>query len=152
MVQVIQYFDKGEVIIPEGVRGDRMYRILSGEVLVCKKNGNGKMVPIARLGEGEIFGEMYLFDAQGIRSASVIAVNSVQLEVFFQEDIEQDLQGLAPAMRQMLMAFDSRLRSTTGSYASLFKDKALVELPDGTVKIMDGRIQADSDSSGRSER
>lgn len=139
MDNVFQQFGKGEVIIPEGTKGDRTYRIVSGEVLICKKNGQGKMIPIARLGEGEIFGEMYLFENSGVRSASVIASSDVKVEVFFQDAIQRDLEESPPEVAQMLRAFNRRLRNTTGSFASLFKEKVIVELPDGTMKIMDNR-------------
>lgn len=137
MDKVIQTFGKGEVIIPEGAKGDRTYKVLSGQVLICKKNGQGKMIPIAKLGEGEIFGEMYLFEHSGARSATVIASNDVKVEVFFQDQIEKELEDAPPEVRQMLNSFHQRLRNTTGNFASLFKEKMIVELPDGTMKVID---------------
>lgn len=139
MDKVIQHFSKGEVVIPEGSQGDRVYRILSGEVLICKKNPQGKMIPIAKLSTGEIFGEMYLFDAEGARSASVVATNDLKVEVFFEEEIKAEISVVAPELQQMLGAFSSRLRSTTGSFAGLFKEKMIVELPDGTMRVTDNR-------------
>jgi len=139
MDKVIQHFSKGEVVIPEGSHGDRVYRILSGEVLICKKNPQGKMIPIAKLSVGEIFGEMYLFDTEGSRSASVIATNDLKVEVFFEEEIKAEISAVAPELRQMLGSFSSRLRSTTGSFAGLFKEKMIVELPDGTMRVTDNR-------------
>jgi CRP/FNR family transcriptional regulator, cyclic AMP receptor protein len=137
MDKVIQHFSKGEVIIPEGNQGDRIYRIIAGEVLICKKNTQDKMIPIAKLGIGEIFGEMYLFDASGARSASVIASTELKVEVFFEGEIQEELNQAPPEIRQLLGAFTNRLRNTTGSFASLFKEKMIVELPDGTMKVTD---------------
>ncbi len=139
MDNVIQDFGKGEVIIPEGSKGDRTYKILSGQVLICKKNGQGKMIPIAKLGEGEIFGEMYLFDGTGTRSATVIASNDVRVEVFFQDQVQAELADAPPEVQNMLNACTNRLRNTTGNFASLFKEKMIVELPDGTMKVIDNK-------------
>jgi len=139
MDKVFQHFSKGEVIIPEGVQGDRTYKIFSGEVLICKKNAQGKMIPIARLGPGEIFGEMYLFENTGVRSASVIASNDVKVEVFFKEQLQSELSQAPPEVRQMLGAFTARLRNTTGNFASLFREKVIVELPDGTMRVIENR-------------
>ena len=61
MDKVVQHFQKGEIVIPEGSQGDRIYRIISGYVLICKNSPQGKMLPIAKLSAGEIFGEMYMF-------------------------------------------------------------------------------------------
>jgi CRP/FNR family cyclic AMP-dependent transcriptional regulator len=137
MDKVVQHFGKGEVVFPEGSKGDRVYRILAGEVLICKKSPRGKMIPIAKLGEGEIFGEMYLFDGSGDRSASVLASTDLKVEVYFEEDIQAELIGAPKEVQQMLASFTNRLRTTTGNFANLFKEKMIVELPDGTMKVLD---------------
>jgi CRP-like cAMP-binding protein len=139
MDKVIQHFGKGETIIPEGTKGDRIYRILSGEVLICKKNTPGRLIPIAKLNTGEIFGEMYLFESSGVRTATVIAANDVRVEVFFEEEIQAELSKAAPEIQQMLTAFTTRLRNTTGNFVGLFKEKMIVELPDGTRKVIDSQ-------------
>lgn len=140
MDKVIQHFGKGETIFPEGSKGDRIYRIVSGEVLICKKSVQGKTIPISRLREGEIFGEMYLFDDNGDRSASVMAVSDLKVEVYFEEEIQAELVNAPPEVKQMLVSFTNRLKNTTGNFASLFKEKMIVELPDGTMKVVDGQI------------
>lgn len=137
MDKVIQHFNKGEVVIPEGGIGDRVYRIMSGEVLICKRSPRNKMIPITKLGAGEIFGEMYLFQNSGIRTASAIASNDLKVEVYFEEEFQAELSKTAPEIRQMLTSFSSRLRTTTENFSSLFKEKMLVELPDGTMKVVD---------------
>lgn len=138
MNKIVQHFGKGEVIIPEGTKGDRAYRILSGEVLVCKKSVQGKTIPIARLEAGEIFGEMCLFDGTGIRSATVLASTDIKVEVYFEEELEAELNSAPAEVRQMLSAFTRRLQNTTSNFASLFREKMIVELPDGTMKVVDG--------------
>jgi CRP/FNR family cyclic AMP-dependent transcriptional regulator len=142
MDKVIQHFNKGEVVIPEGSQGDRVYRIISGNVLICKKSAQGKMIPITKLAAGEIFGEMYLFNTNGARSASVIAADSLQVEVYFTEDMQTELQKAAPEIQMMLTSLTQRLRSTTSSFAGLFREKMIVELPDGTMRVMDGNDRA----------
>ena len=137
MDKVIQHFNKGEVIIPEGSKGDRVYRILSGYVLICKKNSQGKMIPITKLEAGEIFGEMYLFSSSGASSASVIAEDNLQVEVFFTEDMQNELSKASPEIQQILNAMTNRLRTTTSSFAGLFREKMIVELPDGTMRVVD---------------
>ena len=50
-------YDKNELIIKEGDYGISIYKILKGTVKVFKKSG-GTEIPLAKLGPGEIFGEM----------------------------------------------------------------------------------------------
>jgi CRP/FNR family cyclic AMP-dependent transcriptional regulator len=137
MDQVVQHFNKGEVVISEGSQGDRVYRIISGYVLICKKSPQGKMIPIIKLSTGEIFGEMYLFEATEARSASVIAAETLQVEVYFTEDMQNELKKASPEIQQMLNTMTQRLRGTTNSFAGLFREKMIVEQPDGTMSVVD---------------
>ncbi|MDA3896912.1 MAG: DUF4388 domain-containing protein [Desulfobacteraceae bacterium] len=52
----IQNFKKGQIIVRKGDRGDKLFVILSGEVDIIGDYG----ITIAKLGRGEIFGEMSL--------------------------------------------------------------------------------------------
>jgi hypothetical protein len=82
---------------------------------------------------------MYLFEGSGVRSATVIAANDVRVEVFFEEEIQAELAHASQELRQMLSSFTYRLRNTTCDFVSLFKEKMIVELPDGTMKVVDSR-------------
>ena len=61
----------GAVVFNEGDIGSSFHIVVSGEVVV-EKNKNGQVVPLARLGAGECFGEMALVD-QSPRTASAVA-------------------------------------------------------------------------------
>ena len=43
----------------------------------------------------------------------------------------------APEVQQMLNSMTNRLRNTTSNLAGLFKEKMIVELPDGTMRVVD---------------
>jgi cAMP-dependent protein kinase regulator len=62
----------GEVILSEGQKGDGLYLILSGRVKILKLKGETKQVVVARLKEGEVFGEMSLLSNAPV-SATVTA-------------------------------------------------------------------------------
>lgn len=62
----------GVGIVQEGARGQGLYLLLSGEVAVQKAE-EGSRVELARLGPGEVFGEMSLLDNRPA-SASVVAL------------------------------------------------------------------------------
>jgi CRP-like cAMP-binding protein len=98
----------GSTICAEGELGDAMYLILKGSVVITKK---GWQEPVARLKEGDFFGEMALLFGEP-RSATVAAEE--ELEAFclaavdFQRivdrspDMTANLRELAETRRQQL--------------------------------------------------
>jgi len=104
-------FKAGEVLFEEGEVGDRAYLIKSGEVEILYKVGNGERI-LARLGRGEIFGEMSVIDSQP-RMASARVVEDTELAVITRENIEARLSRLENSdmvLRRMIDVFLSRLR------------------------------------------
>lgn len=62
---VLEEFDDGEFIEREGDPGDRIYFIIEGEVEILKKTAKSKKLNrIFMFSEGDVFGEMELFDVQ----------------------------------------------------------------------------------------
>ncbi|MEM0951875.1 MAG: cyclic nucleotide-binding domain-containing protein [Cyanobacteria bacterium P01_H01_bin.74] len=135
--KIIQYFAKGEIIITEGTPGDRLFRVISGEAVVCKRNLLNKMIPIAKLIEGEIFGEMFLFEASGKRSASVIANQDMRVEVFFENRILNELRDQPQELVSMLTAFNRRLQTVNNNLVNLFQLEALHVRPDRSLYLGD---------------
>jgi CRP/FNR family cyclic AMP-dependent transcriptional regulator len=66
----------GESIVRQGEIGDCMYVIQSGQAEVLRHEGD-KDYRLAILGEGDVFGDMALFDRE-TRSATVRAVGEVR--------------------------------------------------------------------------
>lgn len=64
-------FADGETVVRQGDEGHCMFVVLSGNLEVLHQQ-NGKEVPLAVLGTGDIFGEMALFEREA-RSATVRA-------------------------------------------------------------------------------
>ena len=73
---------KGEIIFREGSPGNKMYVILAGEVAITRSLGLEGEEELARLGHGQIFGEMGLIDAAPRSArATVIANNTILLVI-----------------------------------------------------------------------
>jgi hypothetical protein len=69
----LQQFDEGSVIIHEGETGTAMYVIVSGEVKVYTRGtGNSGTVYLAKLGEGDFFGEVSVLTGKP-RTATITA-------------------------------------------------------------------------------
>jgi CRP/FNR family cyclic AMP-dependent transcriptional regulator len=140
MSRPTQQFIKGQTILLEGTPGDRSFRILAGEVVVCKRNSANQVVPIARLGAGEIFGEMYLFSDNRNRSATVVAGSEVMVEVIHQHDMRNELGRISPALHSILDGFSQRLRIVSSHCAEVYEGRKPTRLPGGNLRRSGTRI------------
>ena len=99
----------GAVICAEGDRGDAMYLIYAGEVAVNKR---GRSEPVARLRDGDFFGEMALLFGEP-RSATVSAEIETEVFCLASEDFER-VVGRSPDMTDALRRLaDTRRRELT---------------------------------------
>ena len=106
-------YDKDEAIVREGGKGDWVYLILEGRVKVKKVTHKG-MVTIDTLMEGDIFGEMILWQSgQGTRSASVIADSYVKVGVLDTKHLATEYESISPRLKNLIGSLINRLSDTT---------------------------------------
>ncbi len=110
----------GEIALRAGDRGDSAYFILSGAVEVFIER-DGRHVTLARLGKGEIFGEMAIIDP-GPRSASVRAVEDTICIVTTYDDFTRSMAENPQFAAEFLRTLVHRLRDANAR---------IVELSDG---------------------
>jgi len=107
----LRSFKAGEIIFNEGDHGDEAFMIHSGEVEISL-NSVGHEVVLAKLGRGEIFGEMALIDNQP-RMAAAKALSETTLSTVSQEAFKKKMDWLAEEdrlIKHILEVFVSRLR------------------------------------------
>lgn len=114
----MQVFFDGDTIVREGVKGDRSFKILKGEVRIYKKNTEGLNVQVATLGAGEIFGEMYLLDPRALRTATVIAHGEVHAEIIPEQQMRALLMPLNLEITELLHSYNHRLQELSDRFAS----------------------------------
>ena len=106
---------KGEVLFKEGDSGQELYLVREGAVLVSKKVTGRVEQVLARIGVGEIFGEMSLFD-EAPRSATVQAETDSILLSLDRESllrlIETRPGAAAIFLYRLVHVFVGRLRAT----------------------------------------
>jgi CRP-like cAMP-binding protein len=112
------------VIIREGSKGDWLYLILEGKVRV-KKNTPRGMVTIDTLKEGDIFGEMVLFETtERMRTASVIADGPVKVGVLDAERLLKDFESISPQLRGLIKTLVARVRDMTSKALEMAMDSS----------------------------
>ncbi len=98
---------EGETIIHEGSDSEEMYVVVEGQLVVTKMSG-GKDVELARIGPGEVVGEIALLD-EAPRTATVttsLPTHAIRVPVSAFEDLLSDSR----VVRRMFRTVTSRLR------------------------------------------
>ncbi len=119
-----RFVPEGTVIIKEGDEGYSAYLIQSGEVEVYSKNEEGNNISLARLGSGEICGEMALI-SNGIRTASVRTVQDCNLVVITRAAFEEKLKRSDTTIQAVVHMLIRRIVSSNKErldHADLWKD------------------------------
>jgi len=132
----LEKFAKGEVIIEENALGQALYLVHKGEVRVMKGEG-AQAKEIARLGRGQLFGEMSLID-DDLTSAGVIAAGELELFVIHRDQFEKLLDGDPRLALKIYKSFcrtlSERLRKTTSELSKKPCASAPAPVPAKTAK------------------
>ncbi len=98
--------------------GESCFLIASGEVKVSLFGEDGKEIILAKLGEGEVFGEMALLSGSP-RSATVIAMQDTTLLVLEREEFSKLLMRQPKIALKILGVMADRLRKADEKIESL---------------------------------
>lgn len=110
-------YEDGEVIIREGEWGECMYVVQEGEVEVYAHRG-GDDIRIAVRGEGELIGEMSIFDGE-VRSASVRALGRAQLLTLDKKNFLSRIHEDPTLALRIVRTMSTRIRDLTAEVARL---------------------------------
>jgi len=114
---IVERYSDGQVILTEGVVSQKAYIIISGEVAITKKIGN-RNVTVGMLKEGDVFGEMGLFQDK-MRSASAMAKGDVSVGVIDKERFNSLLLRCPGDMKIIINSLIDRLRGATDKLAAI---------------------------------
>ena len=121
-------YRKGDLIMKEGDYGVSIYRVKKGHVRVTQQQGEMEL-NLATLGPGEYFGEMvFLNKAVETRSASVRAVDEVELEVMHPMRLNKEYERMPPILRYITNQTLDRLARMNKLYGQLLKKKEFESL------------------------
>jgi CRP/FNR family transcriptional regulator len=146
-------FNKGETLFHEGDGWDGVYVIQKGLVLIHKRSRTETglvEVELARLGPGELLGEMGIFEP-GKREASARALENTEILVMTREMFQSQLETLQPWVRNIIGLLVQRLRDTNVKYldALNFKNDSDRQPQNGKQKVSSAAIsEEDKPGSG----
>jgi cAMP-dependent protein kinase regulator len=96
----MEKFPSGALILEEGAAGDCLYIIKKGEVEAFTESPRGEILTLARLKEGDFFGEISLLTGRP-RTASVKALRPVELARLNKKDFDQIAAHLPPIIKTL---------------------------------------------------
>jgi cAMP-dependent protein kinase regulator len=120
----MEKFPSGALVLEEGAAGDCLYIIKKGEVEAFTESPRGEILTLARLKEGDFFGEISLLTGRP-RTASVKALRPVELARLNKKDFDQIAAHLPPVTKTLEESLHLRLAN---------KLKALGVLQDNPAK------------------
>lgn len=133
-----RYVPAGTLIIRQGDEGNCAYLIQSGSVRVYTEH-DGRRVELAKLGSGQIFGEMALIFNE-FRSASVVALDDCNLIILTRQTLKQKLERSDPTVRAIVMMLTQRVLSTNNEVVN--KKSGIQDLIDTTRIIYQNTYSA----------
>lgn len=117
-------YQSKEFVVKEGSRGDWVYVILEGKAKVKKATPKG-MVTIDNLKEGDIFGEIVLWETGGgVRTASVVADGPIKVGVLDNEQLLRDYESVSPRLKSLIKSLIMRLKETTQKAVMMAAEKS----------------------------
>jgi CRP/FNR family cyclic AMP-dependent transcriptional regulator len=105
------------VVVNEGDQTNSLYIINSGKVKIYLADENGKEIMLGIAGPGEYFGEMVLDG--GLRSASVMTLESCKFSIIQKQDLEKYLRDQPDVALAIIKQLINRIRNLTDNVKSL---------------------------------
>ena len=101
----------GEIVIREGESGETMFLIVKGEVSVIKGAGEEgeREIELARIGTGDYFGEMALFE-DAVRSATIRTAEEARFLILHKQEFTEIVREYPQIALHICKALSARMR------------------------------------------
>jgi CRP/FNR family cyclic AMP-dependent transcriptional regulator len=110
-VAVPRNWDRGEMIFREGDEGDTCYLLRSGAVVLTREHQDGRMVALAELRAGALFGELAMFRGE-TRSATAEAVEPTSAVALLAGDVQRCMRRNPELALKLLAGLAERVSRT----------------------------------------
>ena len=110
-VAVPRHWDRGEVIFREGDQGDTCYLLRTGAVVLTREHQDGRMVALAELRAGALFGELAMFRGE-TRSATAEAIEPTTAVALLASDMQRLIRRTPGLALKFLATLAERVSKT----------------------------------------
>jgi CRP-like cAMP-binding protein len=100
----------GDLIVKQGQGGEGFYVLISGKADAIRERSDGEKVQVNSFGPTDYFGELALLDEDGVRTASIIAVEPTTCLVLTRWDFLATLRQDADMAVEILQEMARRFR------------------------------------------
>jgi CRP/FNR family transcriptional regulator len=111
-VAVPRTWQRNEIIFREGDEGDTCYLIKDGAVILTREHQDGRMIALAELRTGGMFGELAMFRGE-TRSATAEAIEDTTAVALLAPDLQRLIKRNPDIANKLLAALAERVRRTT---------------------------------------
>ena len=111
-VAVPRSWERGEILFREGDTGDSCYLVRSGAVLLTREHQDGRMVALAEMRAGGLFGELAMFRGER-RSATAEAIEDTAAVALLAGDVRGLVRRNPDLALKLLEALAERVSITT---------------------------------------
>lgn len=105
----------GDLIVKQGQGGEGFYVLITGRAEATRERSEGEKVVVNNFGATDYFGELALLDEDGIRTASIVAVEPTTCLVLTRWDflatLRQDAEMAVEILQEMAKRFRIALDS-----------------------------------------
>src|SRR3954470_16917047 len=108
-VAVPRSYEPGQAVFREGDTGDTCYVVREGSVRVMRRHSDGRIITLAELRPGEMFGELAMFGGE-TRSATVEALEPTRAIAILAVDLRRIILAQPDLAVKILEALANRLR------------------------------------------
>jgi CRP/FNR family transcriptional regulator len=112
MVAVPRSWERGEILFREGDEGDTCYLVRDGAVLLTREHQDGRLVALAELRAGDLFGELAMFRGE-TRSATAEAIEDTAAVALLAGDMQRLVKRNPDLALKLLAALAERVSRTT---------------------------------------
>jgi CRP/FNR family transcriptional regulator, cyclic AMP receptor protein len=146
-VAVPRHWDRGEVIFREGDVGDTCYLLRTGAILLTREHQDGRMVALAELRAGMLFGELAMFrgerrsaTAEVVEPASALALLATDMQRLIRRNPDLALKLLANLAERVSRTNERLLQQSFQTVAGRVASALLAQT---TTRQADGAPDSD---------
>ena len=125
----VRHLERGDLLFRQGEPADELYVVLDGRLAIATRSIDGRESMVALMEDGDLFGEMSLFDGRG-RSTDARALERTELIAIPFGPLKEALEARPDALWRVVELLAGRLRTTDEALA----DSVFLDVPGRTAK------------------